>query len=92
MTTKHSPLRALKAQSDKIAAVMKAASRGEVVDPRFADKIREALKTDVFKTGIVMDDKVITIEMPLAMIRETSEAGLSEYLLKHMRETRDTIN
>lgn len=92
MTTKHSPLSALKAQSDKIAAVIKAVSRGEAVDPRLADQVREALKTDVFKAGIVMDDKVITIAMPWTMIRETSEAGLSEYLLKQMRETRDTIN
>lgn len=92
MTTKHSPLRALKAQADKIAAVMKAAGRGEAVDPRFADKICEALMRDSFKTGIVMDDKVITIEMPWALIRETSEAGISEYVLNQMRETREAIN
>ncbi len=92
MTTKHSTLRALKAQSDKIAAVIKAASRGEVADVRFADKIRDALTKDSFKTGIVMDDKVITIEMPWSMIRETSEEGISEYVLKQMRETREAIN
>lgn len=37
MTTSHSPLRALKAQADKIAAMLKAVDRGEKVDVRFAD-------------------------------------------------------
>jgi hypothetical protein len=89
MTTKHSPLSALKAQSDKIAATLKAAERGEKIDARFAEKIAEARNKESFKVGIVMDDKVITIDMPWALIRASSEVGLSEYVLKQMRETRD---
>ena len=39
-----------------------------------------------------MDDKVLKIEMPWAAIREHSEAGLSEFILKHMRGQRDAIH
>lgn len=92
MTTKHSPLNALKAQADKIAAMLKAAERGEKIDVRFAAKIDEARARESFKTGIVMDDKVIILELTWVTINGTSEAGLAEYILKQMRETRDAIN
>lgn len=87
MTTKHSPLRVLKAQADKIAAMIKAAERGEKIDVRFAEKIEAARGKDSIKVGIVMDDKVISIDMPWATIRETSEVGLANYILDQMRET-----
>lgn len=92
MTTKHSPLHRLKAQADQIAAMLKAAERGEKIDVRFAAKIAEARKKGSFKVGIVMDDKVITIEMPWATVRSTSEAGLSAYIVDQMRETNDAVN
>ena len=92
MTTSRSPLRVLKVQADKIAATIKAAERGEkIADVRFAEKIEAARSKESFKTGIVMDDKLITIEMTWALIRATSEAGLSEYILKQMRGARDTV-
>ena len=91
MTTSRSTLRALKAQADKIAATIKAAERGEKVDVRFAEKIVAARSKESFKTGIVMDDKIITIEMTWATIRSSSEAALSEYILKQMRGARDTV-
>lgn len=92
MTTKHSPLSALKAQADKIAATLKAAERGEKIDVRFSIKIDAARGKESFKVGIVMDDKIITVEMPWATIRTTSEAGLSEYIVRQMREARDAVN
>jgi hypothetical protein len=88
MTTKHSPLSALKAQADKIAATLKAAERGDKIDARFAEKIEAARGKENFKVGIVMDDKVIVIEMPWATIRGTDEAGLAEWVIKQMQETR----
>ena len=91
MTTSHSPLSQLKAQADKIAATLKAAERGEQIDVRFAEKIKAARSKDSFKVGIVMDDKVITIEIPWATIRGTNEVGLAEYILNQMREARDTV-
>lgn len=92
MTTKHSPLSALKAQADKIAVTLKAAERGEKIDVRFAEKIDAAREKESFKVGIIMDDKVISIEMLWTTIRATSESGLSEYIVRQMREARDAIN
>ena len=92
MTTKHSPLRILKAQAEKIAAMLKAAERGEKIDVRFAEKIAAARDKNSFKIGIVMDDKIITIGMPWETIRGTSEIGLAEYIIKQMRESDDAIN
>jgi hypothetical protein len=89
MTTKNSPLSVLKAQADKIAATLKAAERGEKVDARFAEKIADACNKDSFNVGIIMDDKIITLEMPWVTIRSADEAGLAEYILKQMQETRD---
>lgn len=92
MTTKHSPLSALKAQADQIAATLKRAERGEKIDVRFAEKIAAARSKPSFKVGILMDDKAITIEMPWETIRNTTEQGLSEYIVNQMRETRDAVN
>lgn len=92
MTSKHSPLGVLRGQADKIAATLKAAERGDKIDVRFAAKINAARANESFKVGIVMDDKVITLEMPWATIRDTNEAGLSEYILRQMSEARDAPN
>lgn len=91
MTTKHSPLRELKMQADKIAATIAAAERGETIDVAFAARIEEARTRESVKLGIIMDDKVITIELPWTTIRATGEVGLSEYILLQMREARDTV-
>jgi hypothetical protein len=88
VTTSQSPLRVLKAQADIVARSMKAAERGEIVvgyDP-------DARKRDSVKVCVVMDDKVLTIEMTWAQIKATSEAGISEYVLRQMRGARDKAN
>lgn len=92
MTTKHSPLSALRAQADKIAATLKAAERGDRIDVRFAAKIDAARAQPTFKVGIVMDDKVITLDMPWTTIRSTDERGLAAYILAQMQEVRDAIH
>jgi hypothetical protein len=92
MTTKHSPIHVLKAQADNIAAIIKKAECGEKIDARFAEKIAAARLTDSFKVGVVMDDKVITLELPWTTIRATTQAGLAEFILGQMREARDAIN
>jgi hypothetical protein len=91
MTTKHSPLRVLKAQADKIAAMIASAERGEPIDVLFAEKIEAARAKDSVMFGILMDDKFITIELPWETIRTTGEVGLSEYIVQQMREARDTV-
>ncbi len=92
MTTKKSPKRVLKQQADKIAATLKAAERGDKIDAKFAAKIAEARTKPMFKTGIAMDDKIITIEMPWETIRNTTTAGLSQYIMDQMREVRRSVN
>lgn len=72
--------------------MLKAAERGEKIDVRFAAKISEARGRDSFKFGIVMDDKVITVDMPWETIRATGEAGLSEYIIKQMKNSRITAH
>ena len=92
MTTKHSPPYVLKAQADKIAATLKAAEQGEKIDVRFAQKVEVARRADSITVGVVMDDKVIRLVLPWSVIRATSEAGLSEYILRQMQEARDVAN
>lgn len=92
MTTRHSPLNLLKAQADKVAATLKAAERGEPIDARLAARLDEARGKENLTFGIVMDDKIITITLPWERIGATGEVGLSEYILKLMRETRDVVH
>jgi len=92
VTTKHSPIGQLRAQANRIAATLKAAERGEKIDVRFAQKIADARTKGSFKVGVVMDDKIITIDMPWATVRSTTEAGLAEWILDQMREARDVAN
>lgn len=86
MTTSNSPLSILQAQAYKIASTLKAAERGEKINVRFAEKIEAARDKATFKVGIVMDDKVITIDIPWATIKYMNEIDLSKYILNQMRE------
>lgn len=93
MTTARSPLRVLKAQADKIAQALKATERGQTPftkDPE--GKIAAALKTDRIVFAVAMDDKILKITMTWATIKETSEVGIAEYILKQMRELRDATH
>ena len=92
MTTKHSPFHVLKAQADKIAKTVKQAERGEKVDVKFAGKLLEARSRPSLSVGVVMDDKVLKIDLPWEIIRATTEAALSEYILNAMRESRPSVN
>lgn len=90
MTTAHSPLHLLKAQADTIAAALKAAERGEKIARDPGGKIAAARAQDSVTFAVVMDDKILKIEMPWATIRTTSEMGIAAYILKQIRGTRDT--
>lgn len=90
MTTSQSPLSRLKSQADTIAQMVKAWQRGEkIADARFAEKMEAARHKPSVKFGIVMDDKVVTIELDQATLAETSEVALAALILKHMRGQRD---
>lgn len=88
MTTKSSPIQVLKKQADLIARTLKRAERGERIEATVAAKIAAARAKPTFKAGIIMDDKVITIEMPWTTISSTSEAALSQYIVDQMQEAR----
>lgn len=89
MTTARSPLHVLKLQADQIAAQLKRIADGHNDTPDPAGKLDGARTRSSITFGIVMDDKLIHIEMLWEMIRDTSEAGIAEYILKQMRESRD---
>lgn len=91
MSTKNSPLSKLKAEADNIARHLAAFERGEPIDPQFASKLEAARKQEVVKIGIVMDDKIITLEIPWTTIKSSGEVAMSEYILKQMREHRTTL-
>ena len=92
MTASRSPLRKLKAQADEIAARLKAMERGDVGTPDPTGKLTAARAKEVIQFAVVMDDKILSIEMSWETIRSLSEAGISEYILKHMRESRETVH
>lgn len=92
MTTAHSPLPQLKAQADRIASALKAAERGGAIALDTGNRIAAARARASITFAVVMDDKVLKIEMPWATIRETSEAGIAEYILNQMREARNVVN
>lgn len=83
MTTAHSPPAALRDQADKIAKTLKAIERGDVVpDPNKPDPKRIATVT----FGVMMDDKIIKIEMAWATIREMDERFLSDFIMRQMQK------
>ena len=91
MTTKESPLRVLKSQAERIAKSLAAFERGEAIDVRFAERLKAARDKEIVKIGIVMDDKIITLDMPWTVIKSSGEVAMTEYLLNMMRESRNTV-
>ena len=80
------------APARKIAAKLKEFERGELPAGQFTKALAEARARDSFRAAIVMDDKIVTIEMPWSTVCSTDEAGLAEYILNQMRETAPAVN
>jgi len=91
MSTKNSPLRVIRTEAASIAYNLKALERGERPNNYMAEKLEAARSKPVIKIGLIMDDKVITIEISWDKIRGTSEAAMTEYIMGLMLETRNTI-
>lgn len=92
MTTKHSPLRVLRAQADRIADLICTTERGEPVNVQFAEKLAAARDKESVKVAIAMDDKIISLDLHWSVIRSTGRVGLAQYILDQMRETRRVVN
>jgi hypothetical protein len=89
MTTARSPLPVLIEQANKIAARLKAVDRGEKVVDDPLGKIAASRASGSLAFAVIMDDKILKITMRWSTIRETTEAGLAEYILAKMRESRE---
>lgn len=85
MSTSSSPAWKLKAEADKMARMLKSAELGEKLPNDPAGKMAAARKTDRIKFALVMDDKILTIEMTWARIKEMREREISEFIVGHMR-------
>lgn len=85
MTTARSPYNELKVQADRMARTLKMAARGERIADDVGGKIAAAREREVVRFAIVMDDKIISMQMRWAFIQEVSEAGISEYIVSHMQ-------
>lgn len=70
--------------------MLKAIDRGERVADDPGGRISASRAKGVVKFAVLMDDKSLVIEMSWATISATSEAGLSEWILKEMRDSRET--
>jgi len=70
--------------------MVKAIERGENPTEDRGGKLAGARTRDSIKFGVVMDDKLVTINMAWATIRSFGEIALSEYILKLMRGTRES--
>lgn len=92
MTAANSPHNKLKEQADRIATALKAAERGDTIAHDPGGKIAAARARDSVSFAVVMDDKIIKIEMPWSTIRETSVRGISEYIIEQMRGSKKSVH
>lgn len=79
MTTKNSPVSELKRQAKEMVRQLRIANATRV-------RIPPAMRAKSIKFGIVMDDKVLTIEMDWSAIDESTDVQLVEFIVKQMRE------
>jgi hypothetical protein len=90
MSTSQSPAWKLKAEGDRMARMLKSAELGEKLPNDPAGKMAAARQREAIKFAVAMDDKIITIEMTWATIKEMPEAKISEFIVNHMRGQRTT--
>lgn len=86
MTTKDSPLYQLKLQAGRIAKQLIAMANGANPSNDPLGKIAAARARGVFDVGIMMDDKLLKILIPLDVIKASTEATLAEWIVQHMQE------
>lgn len=92
MSTSNSPVAVIRQQAEKMADMLRAAERGEPVPPPIEQTIREARGRPSITIGIVMDDKVVRIEIPWEKIKNTGRHALTEYIVRLMRGQQDTMH
>lgn len=86
MTTAKSPPEKLRAQAHHIAETLKRSAIGEKVADDPAGKIPASKERGSLKAAIVMDDKIINIDVPWATIEAASIPELCEFIFEQMSE------
>jgi len=85
MSTSQSPRRKLKAEASKMARILKDVAAGKSVVEDVGGKLAASLARGTAKVAIMMDDKIIAIEMEWDAVRATGQIALAEVIFKKMR-------
>lgn len=92
MTTARSARRLLQKQADTVAFKLKQAERGRLLGTKHDEKIIAARAKESVTFAIVMDDKVLKVEMTWTKIRDTSEEGIAEFIVNQMMEAKHAVH
>lgn len=92
MTTAKSPPHELRAQAHKIAESLKLAAAGEKIANDPLGKIEASKARGYVDFAIVMDDKILKIEIPWATIRDLTQPLLCDYIFDQMSEAKNVPN
>lgn len=90
VTTKDSPLSALRSQADNVADMLKRVARGEKIASDPAGKLERSRERQEVTIGIVMDDKIIQLTLPWKKIEDLTVEFLSDFIIDLMREKTGT--
>jgi hypothetical protein len=85
MSTSQSPDHILRAQAHRIADSLKRAERGEKVANDPAGRIAASRAKGVIDFAIVMDDKIVKIEVPWATIEALTMPLLCDFIYDQMK-------
>lgn len=91
MTTSRSPIEDLRRQAETTAKILKLASTGARMPNDRGGRIAAAQASDRITFAVVMDDKVLQVEMLWSVIRASDEAAIAELILDAMRGEHRTV-
>lgn len=89
MSTSNSPLSKLRKEAREIAVNLKKMASGEFDGDDPAGKIAKSKETGVFKFGVAMDDKLLTIETKWADIETMTVEQMTDMIIDAMRQNPD---
>lgn len=92
MTTVKSPPHQLRAQAHKIAESLKALAAGNATVNDPLGKIEASKARGYIDFAIVMDDKVLKIEIPWTKISELTQPMLCDFIFDLMSEGKHVAN
>jgi hypothetical protein len=89
MTTAKSPPGQLRAQAHTIADTLKRAARGEKIANDPLGKIPASKERGFIDFAIVMDDKILKIQVPWKVIEESTVPQLCDFIFEQMSKEPD---